>query len=1487
MLSFCQHREREIVSIKCPRCHSDNPETSRFCGDCGGELLASKTTPITRTIAPLTPLKGLTKGKIFARKYKIIEELGRGGMAVIYKAEDIKLKRAVALKFLPPELTREPGARERFMQEARAASALDHPNICTIYEIEETKAGQMYIAMACYEGETLKRKIQRGPLQLEEALDAAIQVAQGLTKAHSQNIVHRDIKPGNIMVTSDGVVKILDFGLAKLVDQTKIITQTATVMGTIVYMSPEQAQGDQVDHQTDVWSLAVVLYEMLTGQLPFEGEHGQAVIHSILNKSPLPPMELRSDIPRELERIILKGLRKHKNDRYPSITHLAQDLLEFRKSLEKAEAILPFEKREKAEERRETERRQATVLCAEILGYAEMLEDIEPDDAASLAGRCFEIFRFLEEKYDAKVDRISDNKLMALFGVPRAIEDGPKKAVNAAIELRNTIQEFNQREKIKNPLEIRVGINTGMVIAGAIGPGEEKGLTVMGDTVHLAGHLKDLSGRGKIYVGSLTFRYTRDEFEYKSLKAIDFRDKKEAVFELLSQKEKIYREILPADRRIYSEMVGRENELDHLRLQVLKVINGQGSVVNVIGEAGIGKSRLIAELSRRDEIKKVTVLRGRALSMGKNLSFHPIIDILKSWSGIDERDSPSESVRKLERNVRSIFLEGAAEIFPFLAVLMGMKLTGAYGERIRGIEGEALEKLILKNLRELFTKAAGQKPLVVVIEDLHWADLTSIAFLESLYKLAGNHRILFINVFRPGYEETSERILRTIRSRYGDFYSEIVLESLDETQSEVMINNLLKAKGLVPKVRELVVRKTGGNPFFIEEVVRSFIDHGVVEIRDGRFRITEKIESVVVPENIHEVLMARIDRLDEDTKSLLKIASVIGRNFFYKILVDVAGPLKGIDGRLEVLKETQLIVERRRMEELEFLFKHALAQEATYESILPKKRKDLHLKIACSIESVFSERLHEFYGMLAYHTSKGEDLNKAEEYLIKAGEEALKSSASSEALNYYQEALGTYLKNYGNAAEPAKIAILEKNIAIALYNKGQYLEADEYFEKALLSYGEKLPRHRVPRIWKFLTGFVSFMAGIYVPFLRRERVLREKDSEVINLFYKKNTALIFLDPRRMFMEIFYWLKRLIHADFTKVENGVGILSMSSAAFSYGGVSFRFSKKILEFIEDKIDKTDVKTLLYFKVPEVIHNTFSGQWAALEEYDDHLVEQNVRIGELFYASGYILIHGYTQIARGRFEASLRMGEKLYEIADYYENDYARASYYWYKTHVLLKFRRVQEALQLSEKGIPFTDKTGFRPYYFSLVSFKTSLQMMLGDMRGAEDSLRNLEKIKAEINIVPYFLSTFYLSRVGFDLQKLEEAIKNGDTSQAAQTRKSALKTARKLVRNSWRIAADITESYKLMGRYYWLIGKQKKALNAWKRGIKEGERLGAKLELSRLCGEVGRRLSEKKSHYMELNGLQAKGYLTKAKAMFEEMDLRWDLDELERECPGFE
>jgi serine/threonine protein kinase len=323
--------------MKCSQCHSDNPEDTSYCGKCGTKLVRLEEVLISETKTSEAPLKILTKGSLFAGKYKVIKELGRGGMGIVYKAEDTKLKRRIALKFLPPELTRDPDARERFIQEAQAASALDHPNICTIHEIEDTEAGQMYIAMACYEGESLKEKIARGPLVAEEAIDIAIQIAQGLAKAHQKDIVHRDIKPANIMVTDEGVAKILDFGLAKLAGQVRL-TRAGTTMGTVAYMSPEQARGEAVDHRTDIWSLGVFLYEMLTGELPFKGEYEQALIHSILNDQPQLVTKVQKALPPELGRIVGKAMAKDAAERYQHVRDLEADLRTLRKRMETEKA---------------------------------------------------------------------------------------------------------------------------------------------------------------------------------------------------------------------------------------------------------------------------------------------------------------------------------------------------------------------------------------------------------------------------------------------------------------------------------------------------------------------------------------------------------------------------------------------------------------------------------------------------------------------------------------------------------------------------------------------------------------------------------------------------------------------------------------------------------------------------------------------------------------------------------------------------------------------------------------------------------------------------------------------------------------------------------------------------------------------------------------------------------------------------------------------
>jgi serine/threonine-protein kinase len=265
--------------------------------------------------------------------YKLLEKLGQGGMGVVYKAQDLKLDRVVALKFLPPHLSGNDEEKKRFIYEAKAASALDHANICTIYEIDETNDGRMFIAMAYYEGETLKKKVISNQLSVNRVIEIATQIAQGLAKAHAHGIVHRDLKPENVIITKDGVAKIVDFGLAKLTGHTRL-TKDGTTKGTAAYMSPEQARGEDTDYRTDIGSLGVVMYEMLTGQLPFKGEKEPAVVYAILTKEPKPVSEWRSETPVALEQIINRAMAKDADERSQRAEELLDELKVLKQQLE-------------------------------------------------------------------------------------------------------------------------------------------------------------------------------------------------------------------------------------------------------------------------------------------------------------------------------------------------------------------------------------------------------------------------------------------------------------------------------------------------------------------------------------------------------------------------------------------------------------------------------------------------------------------------------------------------------------------------------------------------------------------------------------------------------------------------------------------------------------------------------------------------------------------------------------------------------------------------------------------------------------------------------------------------------------------------------------------------------------------------------------------------------------------------------------------------
>ena len=1127
----------------------------------------------------------------------------------------------------------------------------------------------------------------------------------------------------------------------------------------------------------------------------------------------------------------------------------------------------------------EGQRKLVTVLFADVANFTSLSEKLDPEEVHEIMDGCFRILMDEVHKYEGTINQFTGDGVMALFGAPVAHEDHAQKACYAALAIQSALRTYGSdlRNKFRIGFEMRIGLNSGTVVVGSIGDDLRMDYTAEGDTTNLASRVEGLAEPGTILVTSETFKLTEGLFEFEPLgeKRVKGKDKPVLVYKVLSAKD-VHRPRLGRERQIFSEMVGRTAELDRLEQQVLRLINGEGSIVNIIGEAGIGKSRLMAELKRQQTMQRVGLLEGRAISIGKNLSFHPIIDHFEHWAGIRADDLPDVAFTKLERAVMRVCGEQMYEIFPFLATLMGMRLTGRYAERIKSIEGEALEKLILKNVRELLVKLSEVTPLVIVTEDLHWADTSSIEFLEAMFRLAETQRILFVNVFRPGYKDTGDRIANTLTEKLPAFYVEIMLQPLDMRMSESLINNMVKIRKLPHTILDQIVQRSGGNPFFIEEVVRSLVDEGAIVLKKGAFEVTDKIHATVIPHTIHEVLMARIDRLEEPTQNLVKVASVIGRSFFDRVLKDVAEAIQDVDTRVIYLKNAELIRERMRMDELKYVFKHALVQETAYQSILQTRKKALHLRVAESIESIFRERVRDFYGQLAYHYTVGEHWEKAEEYLIKAGEEALRSSAASEAIHFYQEALSLFLKRHGDAADKEKKAMLEKNIAIALYNRGQYTESVPYFGKALSLYDEEPPKNTFMLFLRFTISFVAFLTNLYLPSLRFKKYPQKADNEIISLLYARSTALGVTDPKRMFIEGMYLFRKVGAFDIRKLENGVPYLAGQSPFMSWSGISFKLGRKALESIKDKVDAGDIRALLYYAGAEILHVVMAGDWGKEKEYDESLVDAGAELGEFFWASIYTYWHGYLDLERGHFQSAQEKIVKLSKIADTYDNNYSKVLEYALNTVFLVKCRKYREAMAESEKGVSFGMEIGLAIWSFSIYSMKARIQALFDDITGAEDSLRRASQLRSEINVVPFYVCNFLLSRAVLDLWQATELQSGHDGS-----KQKAIGSGKKAVAASRKAAPERTEAYRWMGTSCWVNGKSKKALTWWNRSIREGVRLGARLELSRTYFEVGKHLIDPGAKFRGLNGVSAEQYLEKAKNLFEEMDLKWDLDELEK------
>ena len=534
-----------------------------------------------------------------------------------------------------------------------------------------------------------------------------------------------------------------------------------------------------------------------------------------------------------------------------------------------------------------SERRSITVLFADIAGSTAIAERMDPEDWTTLVGEAFKRMTGVIERYDGKIARLMGDGVLAFFGAPVAHEDDPERAVRCGLDMVHAIDELGaaQRAKGASDLRIRVGINTGPVVVGMVGTDTANEYTAMGDAVNVAARMQATARAGSVLVTAATYRFISPLVDAVDVGMLELKGKSDAVqaYEISGLKAgaKSARGLVG----IRAPMIGRDAQLTRLRDVFGVVRAGQGRVACVLGEPGMGKTRLLSEL--RADIERtdgsVRWIEGRCLSYGETLPYHLVLDLVRSLIGVSASSDESQVAEALERVLRDLLGDGWAETYAYLGHLLSLPLAPDMVARLSSLETEAMKRYVA-SLILVLRAVSARGPVVVVFDDVHWADAASVDTILPLLPSIAPMPVFCILSSRVERKSAGWRLISGARDVFGDALTDIRVDPLSLEDSRALVSNLLRIESLPADTRELVLAKAEGNPFFVEEVIRMLIDRGAIVREGDRWVATELVSSIDIPDTLQGLLLARIDRLPQESKRTLRVASVIGRQFGLTIL---------------------------------------------------------------------------------------------------------------------------------------------------------------------------------------------------------------------------------------------------------------------------------------------------------------------------------------------------------------------------------------------------------------------------------------------------------------------------------------------------------------------------------------------------------------------------------------------------------------------------
>ncbi len=1110
------------------------------------------------------------------------------------------------------------------------------------------------------------------------------------------------------------------------------------------------------------------------------------------------------------------------------------------------------------------ERRHVTVLFADVSGSTAMASSMDPEDSRDILRSCLVALARRVQRFGGTVDKYIGDAVMAVFGAPTSHEDDTERALRAALAMREAIAELNIELQARHgiTLAIRIGINAGDVVAGVIAGDVQAAYTVVGDTVNTAQRLEAAAPPGEIVVGA-SARNTARGFDFEPMAPLHVKGKEQAltVYRLVGAKPQGTRDPL-TQHRMSSALVGRDGELGALIALVRRLEDGQGGMIGIIGEAGAGKSRLLSELKRAASTEGVTWLEGRCFTLGETTRYAPFVEALSRMAGIEDRDDDARRWSKLEARVRAVARDDVDEMLPYLAALLAISPPEPAATALSLLSGEAMGRQIFRATRRFLTLLARARPLIVAFEDLHWADASTIALAQHLLRATTEAPLLVIGTSRPDPASSAAELRAHLRGTAR--YTEIPLGPLPDEQAAVLIQNLLAVDDLPAQIRDVIVRRAEGNPLYIEEIIRSLVDSGVV-VRDestGRWRAAADTARFDLPDTIGGLIVARLDRLDDRSKQVLRNAAVIGRSFRERLLRTL-DPSEDLDLVLAKLFDDQILVERRRGTDPEHMFRHVLIQEAVYESILRRQRRALHAQVAKAIETTYADHLDEFIGALAYHYARAEQWEEALTYLERAGDQAGQVAADADAVERYRDAMAAYEAT--GRASPLQIASLERKLGEALFRRGEHGEAIRSLRNALSRLGASLPsssgamtratlRQTVVQAWHLL-----FPWGLRAPGAQVDPVVQERTSayQLLGWIYYYSS-----EGRRQLLVSLLMLNLGERAGHLGAINS-GTLGLSIACDVLGlkRLGWRYAQHNLALAEKAGDPLAIG---YAHFGQAYHLHGIGRW---DEARDHWA----RGADAFWTTRDLRRWGVSAYGvalmdwrRGQVHETLQVAKRMLEVAEGGADQALRGWGLFVQGRSQWTVGEDQQALASLREAATILREVPDRQILVRALSDTGYCLLRRGDLVAATAALEEVAQLIATYQIRGFHSHALYWMLEAY-LEHFQRASESERTIWERKVRSSVA-----IVQRQARIDVEARPGlHRLLGRYHFLRDEPERARAEWDSSLAWGEKLRFVPELGWTHAEMGWWLSDREhlDRAAKLfDGMGARGELARLNAM---------------------